>query len=281
MSTRQGSGVGVLLVSPHGERMHLSVRLDYKATNNEADYEALIAGLQAARHVGASNVLIHSDSQLAAQQLSVAFEIRNVRLKLYAEAFAKLRVDFREVVVQKIPRSANQAADELAKLLDHEGGSWVDELPGILWALRTTPKEGTGATPFHLVYGGEAIVPVEVGIESDRIKVYDENNAERRHLELDLVDETRAKAVVWLMAYRQRMKQNYNRRAIPRSFQVGDLVYKKVKPVGDVTKLGAPWGGPFKIVEKFRSGAYYLEDEDGRKLERSWSANHLQPYRAG
>ncbi|XP_042396448.1 uncharacterized protein LOC121986549 [Zingiber officinale] len=135
-------------------------------------------------------------------------------------------------------------------------------------------------TPFHLVYDGEFIVPVEVGVESDRIRVYDKNNAERRHLELDLVDEMRAKAVVRLMAYRQRMKQNYNRRVIPRSFQVGDLVWKKVKPVGDVTKFGAPWVGPFQIVEKLHSGAYYLEDEGGRKLERPWSANHLQPYGA-
>ncbi|XP_042460737.1 uncharacterized protein LOC122044292 [Zingiber officinale] len=72
-----------------------------------------------------------------------------------------------------------------------------------------------------------------------------------------------------------------NGRVIPRSFQVGDLVWKKVKSVGDVTKLGAPWVGPFKIVEKLRSGAYYLEDEDRWKLERPWNASHLQPYRAG
>ena len=92
------------------------IRLGFKATNNEAEYEALITGLQAARHVGASNVLILSDSQLAAQQLSGAFEISNVRLKLYAEAFAKLKAGFREVVIQKIPRVENQATIELAKL---------------------------------------------------------------------------------------------------------------------------------------------------------------------
>ena len=77
------------------------------------------------------------------------------------------------------------------------------------------------------------------------------------------------------------MKQNYNRRVIPRAFQVGDLVWKKVKPAGDVGKLEAPWAGPFKGIEKLRSGAYYLEDEDERQLDRPWSANHLQPYRAG
>ncbi|XP_042387010.1 uncharacterized protein LOC121978780 [Zingiber officinale] len=115
-STRQGSEIGVMLISPHGEWMHLSVRLDYRATNNEAEYEALIVGLQAARHMGASKVLIHSDSQLAAQQLSGTFEINNVRLKLYAGAFEKLKASFREVLIQKIPQAENQSADELAKL---------------------------------------------------------------------------------------------------------------------------------------------------------------------
>ena len=157
----------------------------------------------------------------------------------------------------------------------------MDELSGVLWAIRTTPKEGTGVTSFHLVYGGEAVIPIEVGVESVRIQNYDDDNVERRNMELDMIDEDRVKASVRLIAYRQRMKQNYNRRVIPRAFQVGDLVWKKVKSVGDVGKLEAPWAGPFKVIEKLRSGAYYLEDEDGRRLDRPWSANHLQPYRAG
>ncbi|XP_042460188.1 uncharacterized protein LOC122043646 [Zingiber officinale] len=80
--------------------------------------------------------------------------------------------------------------------LNHTGGSWVDEPPSVLWALRMTPKEGTGVTPFHLVYDGEAVVPTEVGVESDRVRFYDEGNVGRRFMELDLVDETWAKAVI-------------------------------------------------------------------------------------
>ncbi|XP_042404561.1 uncharacterized protein LOC121994671 [Zingiber officinale] len=102
--------------------------------------------------------------------------------------------------------------------LDNMRGSWVDELLSMLWALCMTLKEGTGLTPFPLVYSGEAIVPVEVGVKSDRIQHYGEDNAERRLLELDLVDKSRAKAIVWLMAYRQRMKQSYNWRDKDRSF---------------------------------------------------------------
>ncbi|XP_042472457.1 uncharacterized protein LOC122055140 [Zingiber officinale] len=86
---------------------------------------------------------------------------------------------------------ANQEILRILRVrLDHLGGSWVDKLPGVLWALRTTPKEGTGVTSFHLIYGGEAVVPVEIGIESDRVQQYNADNTERRQLDLDLVDET-------------------------------------------------------------------------------------------
>ncbi|XP_042456155.1 uncharacterized protein LOC122040785 [Zingiber officinale] len=103
--------------------------------------------------------------------------------------------------------------------LDHAGGSWVDELPSVLWAHRTTPRKATSITLFHLVYEGEAVVLVEVDVESDRVQLYDEDNTERRLMELNLVDEARNKVFIHLMAYKQRMKQNYNRRVIPRSFQ--------------------------------------------------------------
>ncbi|XP_042404565.1 uncharacterized protein LOC121994677 [Zingiber officinale] len=101
-----------------------------------------------------------------------------------------------------------------------------------------------------------------------RTTLYDEGNVKRRLIELDLVGEARAKAIARLMAYRQRMKQNYNRRVILKSFQVGDLIWKKVKLVGDVVKLEAPWAGLFKVMQKLRSSAYYLEDEEWRQLER-------------
>ncbi|XP_042441217.1 uncharacterized protein LOC122026545 [Zingiber officinale] len=149
--------------------------------------------------------------------------------------------------------------------LDHAGGSWVDELPSVLWALHTTPKEATGMTSFHLVYGGEALVPVEVGVEFDRVQHYDEENDERRLMELDLVDEVRDKAVVRLMAYWQQMKQSYNQRVIRRSFQVGNLVWKKIKSVGNVTKLEAPWVEPYRSCKSsaWEHIIYKTKTEDG------------------
>ncbi|XP_074562805.1 uncharacterized protein LOC141819389, partial [Curcuma longa] len=115
-ATKNGSGVGVVLCSPQGDTLQLAVKLQFQATNNEAEYEALLTGLQAARHLGATRVKVYSDSQLVDQQTKGAFEIRNDRLKRYAEAVEGLKTQFQEVTLQKIPRADNHRADELAKL---------------------------------------------------------------------------------------------------------------------------------------------------------------------
>ncbi|XP_042404677.1 uncharacterized protein LOC121994834 [Zingiber officinale] len=372
----------------------LAVRLNFRATNNETEYEALLAGLQAARHVGAARVIIYSDSQLVTQQVTGNFEINCDKLQLYREAYEKMKEEFKEVTVSKIPRAENSRADKLAKMasslttrvldrsiaqtflitqidlqnnqneiidwrapmisylqqsalptdlkqsrlirkkayaytmvgdqlykrvfsrpllkcisveeadqvlremhlgcygshaggrtlackwgmdivdpfpmtsgqkrfllvvvdyfskwakaealaritegaviqflwrnilyrfdiphklvsdngrqfqdrkiqievinreivrglkvkLDHVGGDWVEELQSVLWTYRTTPRESTSLTPFHLVYGSEAVMPVEVGVPSIRRMLYDEENAERRLAELDLIIEIR------------------------------------------------------------------------------------------
>ncbi|GJU81209.1 reverse transcriptase domain-containing protein [Tanacetum coccineum] len=52
--------------------------------------------------------------------------------------------------------------------LHQEGGSWVEELPNVLWAHRTTPKTSNEETPFSLEYGTEAVIPAEIGIPTRR-----------------------------------------------------------------------------------------------------------------
>ncbi|XP_042432745.1 uncharacterized protein LOC122019334 [Zingiber officinale] len=111
-----GSGVGALLISPQGDIMQLVVRLSFRATNNEAEYEALLTGLQAARHVGASRVIIHSDSQLVTQQTTGQFGVNSERMQVYKEAYEKMKGEFKEITVTKIPRTENERADELAKM---------------------------------------------------------------------------------------------------------------------------------------------------------------------
>ena len=61
------------------------IRLDFPTTNNEADYEALVAGLDLARATGAENMIMHCDSQVITSQINGDYECRNERMKKYLE----------------------------------------------------------------------------------------------------------------------------------------------------------------------------------------------------
>ena len=77
--------------------------------------------------------------------------------------------------------------------LEGAKGIWLEELPFVLWAYRTTARTPTGETLFRLAYGSEAVIPAEVGLTSYRVGNYDKSrNDEVMHLQLDLVDEVRA-----------------------------------------------------------------------------------------
>ncbi|XP_075521447.1 uncharacterized protein LOC142554667 [Primulina tabacum] len=96
-SSKDGSGVGVVLISPAGEEVKLAVRLDFRASNNEAEYEAVLAGLRAARNVGATRVLIFSDSQLVAQQMKGMYDVKMRNLLSMLEKWTELERNSRRL----------------------------------------------------------------------------------------------------------------------------------------------------------------------------------------
>ena len=113
--------------------------------------------------------------------------------------------------------------------LEGAKGIWLEELPSILWAYRTTARAPTGETSFRLTYGSEAVIPAEVRLTSYRVHNHDENkNDEAMRLQLDLVDELRATAKQRLARYQDCMAKYYNSRVRHRDCQVGDLVLRMV-----------------------------------------------------
>ena len=71
-------------------------------------------------------------------------------------------------------------------------GAWLEELPSVLWAYRTTARIPTRETPFNLTYGIEAVIPVKVGLTSLRKEFFDEkSNDDQLKLNLDYLDEVR------------------------------------------------------------------------------------------
>jgi transposase InsO family protein len=92
--------------------------------------------------------------------------------------------------------------------LNKSGRKWLQELPSIVWSLRTTPSRATGFTPFFLVYGAEAVLPTDLEYRSPRVKGYDEN-ANQRACEdsLDQLDEARTVALMHSARYQQALRQ--------------------------------------------------------------------------
>ena len=74
-----------MIQTPKGDKIQCMIRLDFPTTNNEAEYEALVAGLDLAKATGAENIVIHYDSQVVKSQINGGFECKNERMKRYLE----------------------------------------------------------------------------------------------------------------------------------------------------------------------------------------------------
>ncbi|KAF8115493.1 hypothetical protein N665_0026s0038 [Sinapis alba] len=115
-STVKGSGAGVQLQSPTGELIRQSFSFNFPASNNEAEYESLIAGLRLAKAVRAKRLSAYSDSQLVTSQFSGEYDTRNDRMDDYLRLVQNLAKEFEFFELIKVPRGENVCADALAAL---------------------------------------------------------------------------------------------------------------------------------------------------------------------
>ena len=133
-----------------------------------------------------------------------------------------------------------------------------------------------------MMFGSEAVVPVEIGMTTLRTSAYDDQqNEEQLRLNLDLIDEVRETAETRMKRYQEKMARHYNSKVKPRQLSVGDLVLRKVTLATknpSEGKLGPNWEGPYKVIEIRRPGTYHLEDMDGQRLPHPWNAEHLRKY---
>ena len=113
-NNRRVGRASIILHSPEGDEIECMVRLDFPTTNNEAEYEALVAGLDLAKAAGAANMVIYCDSQVVMNQVNGDYEGKSKRMKKYFEQ-AKKRVDDLQAKIVQILREENEQADHLAK----------------------------------------------------------------------------------------------------------------------------------------------------------------------
>ena len=94
-----------------------------RATNNEAEYQAALAGIEAALALGGGDVEMRMDSELIVRQLQGRYKMRNERLRPYFNRINELMSQFDSVKVRHVPREQNKRADQLANMaLDRENG---------------------------------------------------------------------------------------------------------------------------------------------------------------
>ena len=146
--------------------------------------------------------------------------------------------------------------------LEYLKGKWVEYLPEVLWAYRTTRKSATQETPFALAFGTEVVALIEIGLRSPpRIELASvEHNEEALRLNLDLLDEKRDQVL-------KHMEDN--------------LVLKKLLPTRKNPahgKLGPNWEGPYIVSRVIRPDNYELQTEEGKIMSHAWNAEHLKHF---
>jgi hypothetical protein len=113
--------------------------------------------------------------------------------------------------------------------LKKHGANWVNKLPSVLWGNQTTPSRAIGETPFFLVYGAEACLPLEILMGSPRVQSFDESMQEQlRHEDVYFIDERRWQAAIRNARYNQALKRYHQRFVHSRELGVGDLVLRRV-----------------------------------------------------
>jgi len=168
-------------------------------------------------------------------------------------------------------------------------GCWIDEIPAVLWGLRTTPNRSTGYTPFFMVYGAEAVLPTDIEYDAPRVAMYTEAEArEAREDSVDLLEEARELASSRSAIYQQGLRRCHSRHVNPRVFHEGDLVLRLVQQSKGRHKLSPPWEGPFIVSRALLNDSYYLidaqqprknkRDRSGQETNRPWNVALLRPF---
>jgi ribonuclease HI len=112
----EGAGAEVLLIYPHGEQLKYVLQIHYKASNNGAEYEALIHRLRIAVSLGIKRLQAFGDSKVVIEQVNKEWDCVKDTMDAYCVEICKLKGHFEGIEFQHVPQNNNVAADVLAKL---------------------------------------------------------------------------------------------------------------------------------------------------------------------
>jgi hypothetical protein len=173
----------------------------------------------------------------------------------------------------------------LKRIIDDKPRQWHTLLIYALWADRTTTKSSTGHTPFHLLYGQEAIMPVELELTSLRLALQAEelnsSDISQRINALLSLEEQRKHALENLKKRQQTVKKYFDKKAKSAIFKVDDKVLlwdAAHAEKGKHSKFQKLWLGPYKITSVIGNNSYFLKDMEERLFSFTTNGSHLKHY---
>ncbi|KAK1679562.1 hypothetical protein QYE76_040410 [Lolium multiflorum] len=183
--------------------------------------------------------------------------------------------------------ASNKSLIKLIKRkIDEHPKRWHEVLSEALWAYRMSCHGAIKTTPYQLVYGQEAVLPWEVKAGSRRVTFQNDLTAEEYAALMSDSIEDATELRLWSL---EKIKENkakvaraYNKKVKPKEFQVDDLVWEAVLPLGtrdkEYGKWSPNWHGPYKVVQVLKGNAYMLEQLDGVKFPVAVNGQHLKKY---
>jgi ribonuclease HI len=129
----QGAGARILFIAPKGEQLKYALQLLFSASNNAAEYEALIHGLNIAISLGIKRLKVYGDSLVVISQINKEWDCSNDSMGKYCTAVRKLEDKFEGLEFHHVERDLNAAADALSKLESSRAqvppGVFIQEVP--------------------------------------------------------------------------------------------------------------------------------------------------------
>ncbi|XP_024196375.1 uncharacterized protein LOC112199626 [Rosa chinensis] len=139
----------------------------------------------------------------------------------------------------------------------------------MLWAYRTSKRNPTATTPYALMFGHDAVLPLEINVQSLRVQdqqhLIGEDYVQTMWQEHEDLSEKRLEALDTLVMEKQRIARAYNKRTRGRSYKEGELVWKAVLPFGEKLtgrgKWTPRWEGPF-VIHRILECRVFTSDGD-------------------
>ncbi|XP_059637593.1 uncharacterized protein LOC132279586 [Cornus florida] len=140
--------IGIKLQTPEGTALSQALRLEFAATNNEAEYETLLAGIKLAKELKVRNLNVFSDSQLVVRQVRGEYKTKDETMEAYRSAVMREAQNFEKIEFIQIPRECNGDADRLACSASGSGETLAKVVPVGILNQPSIFEEPSGSDPW-------------------------------------------------------------------------------------------------------------------------------------